>query len=280
MSAKRSLHHVPGPREQRAEAAADTLTEPWPSRGGVTSWRCRETAGTRSGVRRGMETSPVKYLPEKSTLIWKPFDGLSLCPSHSDGGSQELEAPRPGALWWAVPLPLRIQRQTFSESGMGSLFYRQCRRRDLESEQARARKSVGAPGSPLSGATLGREAATFFSCQQSKLRVQLFKGYFWFLIKHSEISAELLEESYSSSVPITGHESWDPWKAGCSHRPWLGRGEIYLEKLAFKIIKIFLNLIINMSFELDIQIIVLYCEEHLLKNEINGCRNILWKHNH
>lgn len=173
MSAKRSLHHVPGPREQRAGRLLLTLHRALAFQRRGTSAEMQRDCRYQVWSQERDGNEPVKYLPEKSTPDMKALWTAVTVSSHSDGGSQELRPP--------VRFGEHCGGRSHSHSAfscrpsvsqvLGSLFYRQC-----AGEGPGERSRPGSAGSRgehqglLSGATLGSEAATFFSCQQSKLR--------------------------------------------------------------------------------------------------------------
>ena len=173
------------------------FTEPWHSRGRDLLGRYRRACQYQAWSQERDGNGPLKYLPEKSTPDMKAlWTAVTVSPC-LDGGSQEL---KPVVRFREHCGGQSHSHYTFScrpseSQVLGSPCYRQwdwgfVQVRDLEStagqeaQEARVNTRVS-PLEPswgenagswgehqglLSGAILGSEAATLFSCHQSKLR--------------------------------------------------------------------------------------------------------------
>ena len=177
MSAKRSLHHVPGPREQGAGRLLLTFHRALALQRKGTSGEMQKSLpvpGLESG--EGRKWALEVFTRKVDAWYESPLDGFHCVPliGRRKSGTEAPGAVQ-GALWWAVPLTLHIQLQTFSESGIRVSMLQTVRLRLCAGERPGEHSRPGSAGSQgehqglLSGAILGSEAATFFSCHRSKL---------------------------------------------------------------------------------------------------------------
>lgn len=190
-----------GPGSRGQEAAADTSQSPGLPEERALLRRCRETAGTKSGVREGWN-EPWSIYQKKSTPDESPLDGCHCVLPLSRTEEVRNWGPRcgSGSIVVGGPLPLTFSCRPSVSQVLGSLFYRQCAGEDLERRsRPGSRKREVSTGSPL-WSHPGERGSYFLLMPAKQLGIQLFKGYFGSLsnTKWKSLLAEFsLKESYS-----------------------------------------------------------------------------------